>query len=391
MSIAIAVHGRFHAFHLAQALHNAQQDVTLYTNYPPFLLRRFDLGSLPTCSFGLHWGFEQGLRRTLGRIAPSDYSQVLNPLFGRWLLNSFRQRHFDIIHMFSGIAEEVLEHKHKLCSTAQIVRGSSHIRYQNRLLQEEEERSQITLERPSAWTIRREESEYNLADNIVVLSQFAKTTFIQEGIPEEKIHIVPLGVRHDHFTASEQEIQSRIERIRSGQPLRILQTGLITHRKGLLDLCSIIKSLPTQHFTFTLVGDITQDARKRFQSIADQVNYINRVFEYKLKEIYSKHDIFILPTIEDGYAAVLAQAITNGLPVITTTNCSGSDIITDATNGWIVPIRSPQHFIDRLMWCHNNRQILAEMIQHSRQRSAIPSWTDTASQFLTTTPLLRSL
>jgi glycosyltransferase involved in cell wall biosynthesis len=84
---------------------------------------------------------------------------------------------------------------------------------------------------------------------------------------------------------------------------------------------------------------------------------------HQLPEWYGQSDLFLFPTIEDGFAAVLPQAQANGLPVLTTPNSAGPDLISDGTNGWILPIRSPESFVSRLLWCDDHRTELADMVR----------------------------
>ena len=73
--------------------------------------------------------------------------------------------------------------------------------------------------------------------------------------------------------------------------------------------------------------------------------------EAQLCEAYEWGDVFIFPTIEDGFATVLAQAYAAGLPILATTNCGAPDFIRQGETGWILPIRAPAEFIEQLEWC----------------------------------------
>jgi glycosyltransferase involved in cell wall biosynthesis len=104
--------------------------------------------------------------------------------------------------------------------------------------------------------------------------------------------------------------------------------------------------------------------------------------EQQLPAIYAWGDVFLLPTIEDGFAVVLAQAQAAGLPILCTTNCGGPDIIASGGKGWIVPIRSPEQIIARLLWCDANRAELADMTEHLHEHPPQRNWDDVARDFL---------
>jgi glycosyltransferase involved in cell wall biosynthesis len=96
---------------------------------------------------------------------------------------------------------------------------------------------------------------------------------------------------------------------------------------------------------------------------------------------YSDNDLFLFPTIEDGFPVVLAQAQANALPILTTPNCSGPDFITDGATGWVLPIRSPEAFVERLNWCDANRPALADMVRGAYTRYRVRDWNDVAADF----------
>src|SRR5262249_32830902 len=110
--------------------------------------------------------------------------------FGRWVRSKVR-KNADIIYVFSGVSEETLQ-SFRGADGPQIwvVRGSSHIRVQNRLMEEEETRSRVALEKPSAWMISREEREYAMARRVITLSSFARRSFIEQGVPPEKVTLL---------------------------------------------------------------------------------------------------------------------------------------------------------------------------------------------------------
>ena len=67
-----------------------------------------------------------------------------------------------------------------------------------------------------------------------------------------------------------------------------------------------------------------------------------------MRDLYSQASVFVLPSIEDGFGQVIVQAMACGIPVITTTNTGGPDVITDGKDGFIVPIRDSRAIAERL-------------------------------------------
>src|SRR5207248_7072725 len=144
------------------------------------------------------------------------------------------KKHFDVVHGFSGVFEETLRVND--CGILKtLVRGSAHIDSQYKLLAEEEQRAGLPIEKPSPWIRAREKREYELADLIFVLSSFAWASFVNSGIDESKLRLLPLGAQLAKFRPSANIIQERCDRIRGPHPLRVLTVGNLSLQKGTWD------------------------------------------------------------------------------------------------------------------------------------------------------------
>ena len=84
-------------------------------------------------------------------------------------------------------------------------------------------------------------------------------------------------------------------------------------------------------------------------------------------ELYRTADAFVLPTISDGFAITQLEAMSYGLPVITTPNCG--DVVTPGEDGYIVPIRDPQKLADAIAAFISDRDLLQRMSEKARAKS----------------------
>jgi hypothetical protein len=108
---------------------------------------------------------------------------------------------------------------------------------------------------------------------------------------------------------------------------------------------------------------------------------VDRLPQFELPGQYRQADLFLFPTIEDGFPAVMAQAAAAGLPMLTTPNGAGRDLVVDGVTGWILPIRSRETFIDRLRWCDKHRAELAEMVRRVYSEFQPRNWSVVARDF----------
>lgn len=380
--IAIVVPGRFHAFDLAKALIARGHEVTIFTNLLQGNIEQLGIPLSRVKSFTLHNIFSK-FNSLLQKISVNSILQPwLHSIFGSWAASKLKKENWDLIHSWSGISEEIIRFAKENNIPILLMRGSSHIVVQSKLLMEEESRVGRKIDCPSKWIIDREETEYKLTNGIRILSRFSYNSFIEQGISPDKLYLLPSGVPYERFRPEGRVIDERCQRILNGLPLRVLFVGTLSFRKGLWDLAYIISHLKESNFLFKLVGPQTAEVQSflKKESILDLC--VPKQVQKELPKWYGWGDLFVFPTIEDGFALTVAEAYANALPVLTTTNCCGPDIVHHNKTGWVFPIRSPESFISQLKWCNENRKVLAEMVQHIYS-NPLPesSWVSRAIEF----------
>jgi glycosyltransferase involved in cell wall biosynthesis len=381
MRIAVVVHGRFHGFDLAKGLIGRGHDVSVLTNYPAPVAARFGLPRDSVRSFVWHGVLDRAARAAAVRLPRVYPERHLHEVFGRWAAREVSRREFDVVHSWSGVSLELLSSPGVLATPTLLMRGSAHIRAQDRLLSDEERRAGVRMDRPSEWMIRRETEEYARADRIVVLSSFARRTFVEEGCDPSVISVLPLGVDVEAFRVTPAARDARTARILGGGRLRVLYVGALSFRKGLLDLVRAAELLRGEPVEFTLVGPRMAESERLLATAGANVRLLPKRPQAGLPEAYAEADLFVFPTIEDGFGMVLTQAKAAGLPILTTDHCAGSDLVTDGRDGWIVPIRDAQALADRLRWCTAHRPAVADMARAVEVDYLPRSWDRVAQDF----------
>jgi glycosyltransferase involved in cell wall biosynthesis len=381
MKLAIAVHGRFEAFDLARELIRRAHQVTLLTNYPRWAVRPFGVPSACVRSFWPHGVLTRALARLGGPSTLRTWEPHLHMLFGRWVAAVLRRESWDVVNVFSGVAEESFLARGAGSSLRMLVRASTHIRTQDTLLREEELRTCAPQDRPSPWMIGREEREYALADAIRVLSSFAYRSFVSEGVAPHKVKLLVSGVQTEAFRPTQLDLEARCRRIQSGAPLRVLNVGTFAFRKGVWDTASVIQTLGTERFEYRFVGPVAAEAAPLVARLRSQATFVPKQPQATLPEMYAWGDVFMLPTIEDGFPAVLAQAAAAGLPILTTPNGAGWDLVRDGHNGWVLPSRSPHSFAEQLRWADAHRPELADMVRTSQAEFRVRDSAEVAADF----------
>jgi len=374
--IATVVQGRFHAFDLVREFTKRGNSVELFTNYPEWAVNKYGAGASMVRSYWQH-GVARRIAGRLGFRAEAAWDRQ----FGIWAAKQIGRGQWDVLHTWSGVSLELLrEHGNRRGATL-LLRGSAHIRTQAQILREEQERTGVRVEQPSSWIMEREEEEYQLTDRILVLSNFARRSFVERGISPEKLCLLPLGANSTVFRPQPETIEERLSRILSGAPLRVLYVGNLSLQKGMHDAVNVVRALDPRRFEFRFVGSVSKDAGDEVRMLRRLAQVVPKQPQSQLREQYSWADVFVFPTIQDGFAAVLSQAQASALPILCTTNCGGPDIVREGETGWVLPIRSPEAFTDRLTWCDEHRDELAAMVEGVYRRQGVREWKDVARDF----------
>jgi len=181
---------------------------------------------------------------------------------------------------------------------------------------------------PEAY-FRRREQEWALADRVVVNSEFSRRALMQQGVPAEKLVVIPLC----YEMHAEAEAVARPPRDPAA-PLRVLFLGQVILRKGIQYLLAAAKLLESEPVHFDVVGvvGISADAVK---SAPPNVTFHGRATRDQVRDWYQRADVFVLPTLSDGFALTQLEAMAYGLPVIATPNCGA--VVTPGEDGLIVP------------------------------------------------------
>jgi len=384
IKIAILVHGRFHMFDLAKALLESGIEIYLFTNYPAWAVKKFGLSSPKVFTHPWHGYLTRVIPYLIGEKASKSLEKTFHQSFGTWAKGALTRHQptggWDAILGMSGISEEAFQHfanSHTLCI---LHRLSTHIREQREILDQEEKRTGKYVEKPSSWIIDREEREYQKADVIRVTSPFALNGFLKQGLPTEKVKFIPLGVNRSSFEATKEQKEERLKRVRSGAPLRVLGVGTFCLRKGAYDLEKVIHSTAKENLTFRFVGKVGRDALDISQALKDRVEFLPKVPQDRLHHEYAWGDLFLLPSLEDGFAVVVTQAMSCGLPIIVSENTGANYFVKEGTNGWVVPIRSPEEMGKLLRELNQNREYLANIIENCQETIKPWTWSDVARE-----------
>jgi starch synthase len=214
-----------------------------------------------------------------------------------------------------------------------------------------------------AKKLQRKQQEVQLADHIFVPSSMAKKSLLDVGIKSEKISVIPYGAPIEDFHPQP----------KPDQLFRALFVGREGPRKGVQYLLQAWQDLQLPAAELLLIG-IKQLPESWLVQYRDVFHYIPSVPHDSLNDYYSAASVLVFPSLVEGFALVLLEAMACGIPVITTPNAGGDDLLTDVVEGFIVPIRDVEVLKEKLEWCYRHPLELAEMGRAARRKAEQMTW-----------------
>jgi len=346
---------RFHSIPLIQGLSELGFDVRVYSSSPR---RNFQVLKPFSYRFIPLWNV------ILERLVPLSFSQYelkQNKQYDSTC--RFFMRDCEVLHGWAGLSLQSGIKTKKLGGKYILERSCPHILFQEKLIKEESEKNQVLYHPKPQWWIERSLKEYEIADFIVTPSDYTRRTLLEKGLPASKVKKIPLDykplskagknpvtskdfISAKHFFGAKDFVVGTV----MGNPLR---KGLIylleawDHLK-LPSAKLLIKMDPSLLTSFPLIKERVQ----KNPSISVHGYYPN------LSDFYQQCDLFILPSIDDGFGLVITEAIAHGLPTITTSHVGASENFTGQEFVKVVPPRNSEAIAQGVEHFYKNREEL---------------------------------
>lgn len=211
-------------------------------------------------------------------------------------------------------------------------------------------------------------NELKFVDHFFAPSQIVIESLLYCGVDRNKIDIVPYGVDPDKFSFVQKQYKTN-------KPLKIIYVGQISYRKGLHHLLKVIKEYNSADIELILAGAFNQ-TDELYQQYKDVTNitFLGFVTRDILAKAYQEADIFILPSLGEGMAMVILEALSTGTPVLVSNFTGGNDAIENYKNGLVYNGLSEEDLKSSISWYLNHRDIIPQMSIKARESALQYTW-----------------
>lgn len=214
------------------------------------------------------------------------------------------------------------------------------------------------------WKRRRKDRELELSTRVTVASTYAKSCLEHFGSPSAPISVVPYGFPVDQF---------RPRRRCANGPFTALAVGTHDLRKGTPYLLAAWKRAALPDARLLLVGRLAL-SRSFLGDYAGCFEHLPHLPRTRLPDVYAGADVLVFPTLSDGFGLVILEAMSCGVPVLTTECGGGPDCITDGAEGWLVPAGQVEPLVETLRRLASDRELGVRAGRAARARAEAWSW-----------------
>jgi glycosyltransferase involved in cell wall biosynthesis len=202
------------------------------------------------------------------------------------------------------------------------------------------------------------------ADINIVASTFSKESILYCGFPENKIIVAPYGIDNHKKNIS-----------KDFSKINVLFVGQVNQRKGIKQILDAAKDLHGLiNCSFSIVGSGMELFPELYKPYFKYINFYGRVSKQKLDELYQSSNLFLFPTLGEGFGMVILEALSFGLPVICSKNCASYDLISDKYNGYVIDAGDKNAIVQHILFLNKNKSIMAEMSQNAYLTSLNFTW-----------------
>jgi len=373
-----------HVWDLAREFGRSDHLGTYYSGYPASRLRGDGEGEGEPArdkvrSFSARTLAVYGARKFLPeRLRPKDRA-----LF-RWQDWAFDRRvsgaleTCDFIHGLPGQCRDTFERARDLGITTVLSHATGPVEALEADVAPEYERVGLTFATETQYDAayyERERLEYQLADYHWAASSVVAERLVGGGVNPAQIWTVPYGVDRNVFSLG---IQDGLPQRSRGHELKLVFAGQLSLRKGVRFLLEALRKIDDPAISVDFYGHRMAEVERDLAKGAgvSELRFHGPVSQPDLAKALQSADLLVLPSVEEGFGLVVAQALACGCPCLVSDAVGAKDLIKPGTNGGIARTRDPESWAEQIVAL---RDALPE---RSEVAKTAPFWSATADGIL---------
>jgi glycosyltransferase involved in cell wall biosynthesis len=246
-------------------------------------------------------------------------------------------------------------------------------------LGEEHKAFGINFKPINSFQIRREQKAHHESHHIICPSEFVKKTLVERGINSSKVSIIPYGC-----STVSTSLREECHRNPNKETFNVLFVGQVSLRKGFHYLLEAFKNFNHPQKRLIIAGPVLPVSKEVIARYClDNVQIVGVCTKEQLHHYYSIADVFVLPSLAEGLALVIGEALSYGLPIIFTEQTGARSLITGNVEGLEVNMRSSADICEALERLASDSSLLNTMKYNAwNTAKTIGSWNNYGDQIV---------
>lgn len=305
-----------------------------------------------------------------GRLLGDRFSSTAYPIYAMvWCLGTLAcWEPANVLHIMAhGVGLPIIARARRDGSAVLAEAVNTHPGNQKKILAEEADR--LGIGGRKVRLDRREErllEEIHLADRILVPTETVRRSFVQHGTTPAKMVKIPYGANLARFSPRQPD-----EPCPPPQgPLKVICVGAIGLRKGQVNLLEACRRLGPNAVELTLVGAVSKEVAPLLRRYTGSFHHIERVANSELRALLIQHEVFVLPSLEEGLAVANCEAMASGLAIVTTRESGAEEFIVDGENGLFIRPGVIDDIMDRLQYFVDHREMVDVLGRRAAETTA---------------------
>lgn len=214
-----------------------------------------------------------------------------------------------------------------------------------------------------------------IARHVIVTSPATRRVLVSDyAVPETKITVAEPGTDPAPRATG------------TGTPMQLLSVGAVSKRKGYDVLVEALSGLPMRDWRLTITGALDRDPKAvaaleqqiASERLSDRITLAGTVVPATLDRFYDSADLFVLPSLYEGYGMVLAEALARGLAIVCTTGGAAAETVPDEAAIKVPPgdAEALQRAIARVLGDNKLRKAMRRAAWENGR--TLPTWNETA-------------
>ncbi len=285
----------------------------------------------------------------------------------------------DIIHTWPAAALETLKSAASLGIPTVLERPNAHTKFAFETVEREFKRLGVVLPPEDEYSFKsdllnREEEEYKRADYILCPSEFTVRTFVDQGNPREKLK------RHIYGYDEKVYYPDKAKRD-SSAGLRMLFVGVCAVRKGVhFALEAWLNSPASKDGSFRIAGGFLPAYAAKLSEMLSHPSVQVLGHRNDVPALMRESDILVLPSVEEGFGLVVAEAMGSGCVPLVSEACT--DICRHNINGFVHGIGDVASLTQQITALHKDRDLLQRLREGALKTAPEVTWTAAGRRLL---------